>query len=215
MLVLINPDRAAVDVGAAPAAPIRPDHAARQRRLREDQRKRRLPSDHVTDDQNTFVTVDPADMGIVATGNVGPEGVEGGNIEVEWEINSYPLFAWAGPATAYGHQPVDLGLRASRRKPDGDLLDHGAQACMINGDCARPCVRPVSCGETCVSVNFNYHSELHPPQAIAITRTHRYRNSPQITRSPGATRADVWISPDGGGAGDGCFLTIGRALSRS
>ncbi len=45
------------------------------------------------------------------------------------------------------------------------------------------------------AVTFNYHSELHPPQAVAVTRTHGYRSSKTARFGKRATRTDVWINP--------------------
>src|SRR5215468_8861498 len=78
MLVLVNPEWAAVDVGmhSPPLSdPITVHGTVHFAKINE---AGDFPSDHVTDDQNTFVTLDAADMGFAATGNVGPEGVEAG-----------------------------------------------------------------------------------------------------------------------------------------
>jgi hypothetical protein len=208
MLVLVNPEWAAVDVGAhlPPLSdPIMLHGTVDLAKINEGGD---FPGDHLSDDQNTFVTVDPADMGFVATGNVGPEGVEAGNIEVEWEIGSYPLFAWAGAGdrfTGVGRWIWDCGH--PNADPTGTCSTTVSQACVIDSDCAAPLCPTCVAGETCVGVNFNYHSELHPPQAIAITRTHGYLSSRKFKGGRRATRTDVWISPDGGGAGDACFVT--------
>jgi hypothetical protein len=208
MLVLINPEWAAVDVGAhlPPLSdPITLHGTVDLAKINEGGD---FPSDHLTDDQNTLVSVDPVDMGIVATGNVGPEGVEAGNIEVEWEISSYPLFAWAGAGdrfTGVGRWIWDCGHPGA--DPTGTCSTTVGQACVVDGDCAAPLCPTCGTGETCVGVDFNYHSELHPPQAVAITRTHGYRSSRKSKGGRPATRTDVWISPDGGGAGDACFVT--------
>src|SRR5438552_2308754 len=63
-------------------------------------------------------------------------------------------------------------------------------------------------GETCMGTVFNYHSELHPPQAVAVSRLgagHAFSRRRKGGRL--ATRTDVWITPDGGGAGDRCVVT--------
>src|SRR5262252_4355997 len=73
MLVLVNPEWAAVDVGmhSPPLSdPITVHGTVHFAKINE---AGDFPSDHVTDDQNTFVTLDAADMGFAATGNVGPE----------------------------------------------------------------------------------------------------------------------------------------------
>ena len=208
MLVLINPEWAAVDVGmhSPPFSdPITVHGTVHFAKINE---SGDFPSDHVTDDQNTFATLDPADMGLVATGNVGPEGVEAGQMELEWEISSYPLFAWAGSGDRYtgvGRWIWDCG------HPNPDPVGHCsttmAQTCVIDSDCTPPLCPSCINGETCDGVNFNYHSELHPPQAVAITRTHGYRPAKRVRFGRRATRTDVWINPDGGGAGDACWQT--------
>ena len=55
--------------------------------------------------------------------------------------------------------------------------------------------------------DFNYHSEVHPLQAVAVSRIHGYDDSKESRGGGPATRTDVWISPNGGGAGDKCILT--------
>jgi hypothetical protein len=208
MLVLINPEWAAVDVGthSPPLSDQITVHATVD--FAKINEGGDFPGDHVTDDQNTFGTLDAAEMGVIATGNVGPEGVEAGQIELEWEIGSYPLFAWAGSGDRYtgrGRWIWDCGH--PNPNPAGNCSTTIAQTCAINSDCAAPLCPSCVGGETCVGVNFNYHSELHPPNAVAITRTHGYRPSKKLRFGRRATRTDVWISPDGGGAGDVCHLT--------
>src|SRR5215472_9315616 len=207
MLTLLNPEWAAIDVGShSPpfSDPITVHGTVHLAKINE---SGDFPSDHVTDDQNTFATLDASDQGLVATGNVGPHGVEAGQMELEWEISSYPLFAWAGTGDRYtgvgrwiwdcGHPDPD---------PVGNCSTSVLQQCAIDSDCAEASTICPACvaGETCVNVTFNYHSELHPPQAVAITRTHGYRSSKKVHFGKRATRTDVWINPDGGGAGDLC-----------
>lgn len=208
MLVLIDPSWAAVDVGSHSPPFSDPVTVHGTVNLAKINEAGDFPSDHITDDQNTFATLDAADQGLVATGNVGPAGVEAGQMELEWEISSYPLFAWAGTGDRYtgmGRWIWDCA------HPDPNPVGHCsttiAQMCVIDSDCAAPLCPSCVGGETCAGVNFNYHSELHPPQAVAITRTHGYRSSKKVRSGRRATRTDVWISPDGGGAGDACSLT--------
>ncbi len=208
MLVLVNPEWAPVDVGSHSPPVSDPVTIHGQVVHSKINEGGDFPSDHPTDDQNTFIAVDPADMGLVATGNVGPEGVEAGQIELEWEIGSYPLFAWAGKGDRYtgtGRWIWDCGHPSAN--PTGTCSTTMSQACIINNDCAAPLCPSCVVGETCVGVNFNYHSEVHPLQAVAISRIHGYRNSKRVRGGRPATRTDVWISPDGGGAGDACLVT--------
>jgi hypothetical protein len=208
MLVLINPEWAPVDVGTFLPPFSDPITVHGSIDLVKINEAGDFPSDHVTDDQNTLATLDPADMGFVSTGNVGPEGVEAGQIELEWEISSYPLFAWAGTGDRYtgvGRWIWDCGHPGAN--PVGHCSVTATQPCVVNADCAAPLCPGCIGGETCNGVNFNYHSELHPPQAVAVTRTHGYRPSKRVRFGRRATRTDVWINPDGGGAGDACWLT--------
>lgn len=215
MLVLINPEWAAVDVGShSPplSDPITVHATVNFSKINE---AGDFPTDHVSDDQNTFATLDPSEQGFVATGNVGPHGVEAGQIELEWEISSYPLFAWAGTGDRYtgtgrwiwdcGHPDPD---------PVGSCSTTLVESCVVNADCAAPHCPSCVAGETCTGVTFNYHSELHPPRAVAVTRTHGYRSSKTVRFGKRATRTDVWINPDGGGASDLCMEThLASALS--
>jgi len=214
MLVLIDPEWAAVDVGPhlPPFSdPITVHGIVNLSKINEGGD---FPSDHITDDQNTFATIEAPDQDFVATGNL--HGLEAGDMELEWEISSYPLFAWAGTGDRYtgvgrwiwdcGHPNVD---------PPGHCSATMAQACILDSDCAAPLCPSCVAGETCMGVTFNYSSELHPPQAVAITRTHGYRTSQQVHFGRRATRTDVWINPDGGGAGDACLLAhLGNPAAR-
>src|SRR5438093_8119173 len=167
------------------------------------------PGNHDSDDQNTLIDVDAADMGLVATGNVGPHGEEAGTLEWELEIGKYPLFAWAGPGdriTTVGRWIWDCG------HPDPDPLGTCSftmsQQCIVDSDCAQPGCPTCLPGETCAGTVFNYHSEIHPPQAVAVTRLGGgYSFNRRRRAGRRATRTDIWITPDGGGAGDRCVVT--------
>ena len=210
MLTLIDPEWAAIDVGShlPPFSdPITIHGTVVLAKINEGGD---LTADHESDDQNTFITVDPADQGLVATGNVGPHGEEGGQLEVEWELGKYPLFAWAGRGdrlTGVGRWIWDCGHPDP--DPPGACSVTMTQPCAIDSDCASPTCSGCMEGETCVGVTWNYHSELHPPQAVAVTRTGGYRRIArgEVRAGRRSTRTDVWISPDGGGAGDACVLT--------
>jgi hypothetical protein len=209
MLTLVNPEWAPVDVGAhlPPVSDPLTIHGTVD--LAKINEGGDFPADHVAVDENTFITVDPAEMDLVATGNVGAEGVEAGSLEVEWEVGRYPLFAWPGTGdrfTGVGRWIWDCGHPDP--DPEGTCSTTTSEACSIDTDCAAPVCPSCVAGETCVGVNFNYHSELHPPQAVAISRMGQgYSPSGENGGPRLATRTDVWISPDGGGAGDRCVLT--------
>ncbi|HTF34262.1 MAG TPA: hypothetical protein VK714_11260 [Myxococcota bacterium] len=208
MLVLLNPEWAALDVGTHTppfSDPVTIHGTIDFAKINE---SGDFPADHVTDDQNTYLFTDPADMGLVATGNVGPEGPEGGNMELEWELGSYPLFAWAGRGdrfTGVGRWIWDCGHPLPN--PTGTCSKTASQACVIDSDCGPPVCPGCLGGETCTGVNFNYHSEVHPLQAVAVSRIHGYDDSKESRSGGPATRTDVWISPNGGGAGDKCIVT--------
>jgi len=77
-LVLINPEWAAIEVGThtpPDADPITLHGTVTLAKINEGGD---FSGNHLTDDQNTFLDVDPADMEFVATGNVGPQGEEDG-----------------------------------------------------------------------------------------------------------------------------------------
>jgi len=209
MLNLLNPEWAAIDVGSH--LPPESDPAtlhgtvvfAKINEGGDD------PGDHDSDDQNTLIDVDAADMGLLATGNVGPHGEEAGNLEWELEIGKYPLFAWAGHGdriTTVGRWIWDCG------HPDPDPLgtcsSTMSQQCIVDSDCRQPGCPTCLPAETCVGTVFNYHSEIHPPQAVAVTRLGGgYSFSSRRRAGRRATRTDLWITPDGGGAGDRCVVT--------
>jgi len=208
-LVLINPEWAAIDVGThtpPDADPITLHGTVTLAKINEGGD---FSGNHLTDDQNTFLDVDPADMGFVATGNVGPQGEEDGQLEFELEIGSYPLFAWAGTGdrmTTVGRWIWDCGH--GNPDPEGACSSTASQACALDSDCAPPACVGCIAGETCVGTVFNYHSELHPPQAVAVSRPgagHAFSRRRKGGRL--ATRTDVWITAGGGGAGDRCVVT--------
>ncbi len=191
---LVNPEWAPVVAGASPySAPVLLHGTVTGSQVsRED-----FPSTHVTFDQNTSIDLDPADRGLLATGNAR----EDGELELEWETGSYPAWAWASAGdriVAAGRWIFDCG------HPDpipGTCADAGAAACVLDSDCAQ--------GVACRGAVVNYRSELHPPQAVAVIRS---GGAAPLARGDGilagpavpVTRADVFVSPGGGGAGDLC-----------
>ena len=156
---------------------------------------------HLTDDQNTFIVVDSEKNGLLATGNGGTTSCPGegcSQIEMEREIGKYPLFAWAGEGdriAAVGRWIFDCGHPDA--EPTGKCSNSSSTACVIDTDCPS--------GGTCTNPapTFNFRAELHPPQAIAVIRNKSKSN----TSNTPATRADVYISADAGGAGDTCTVT--------
>jgi hypothetical protein len=210
MLTLVDPEWAAIDVGShlPPLSdPITVHGTVARAKVNE---TGDFPASHLTYDQNTFVTVDAAEMGLIGTGNVSAHGVEAGNMEVELEYGKYPLFAWGGTGdrfTGVGRWIWDCGHPDP--DPAGTCSVTTSQACNIDSDCKPPVCPGCVGGETCGGTNFTYHSELHVPQAIAVSRVNQgYGFSKQVRSGRrAATRTDVWISSDLGGAGDLCPIT--------
>src|SRR2546422_784412 len=197
-LNLLNPEWAAIDVGAhlpPESDPVALHGTVVFAKINEGGDD---PGNHDSDDQNTLIDVDAADMGLVATGNVGPHGEEAGTLEWELEIGKYPLFAWAGAGdriTTVGRWIWDCG------HPDPDPLGTCSttmsQQCIVDSDCAAPGCPTCLPGETCVGTVFNYHSEIHPPQAVAVTRLGGgYSPGPRRPR-PRGPRARHWVTPAG------------------
>src|SRR5437867_189854 len=154
-----------------------------------------FPSTHLRADVNHFVLLDPEDSDRLATGN------DDGLIHFEWEAGVYPAWAWAGSGdrvVGLGRWIFDCGHPGA---VPGNCSATMSQQCVIDSDCPS--------GETCVGAHFNYSAEMHPPQATAAIRLGR--GAVLLTRAGApavpATRADIYVSPDAGGAGDRCIVT--------
>ncbi len=164
-----------------------------------------FPATHVRSDQNTIIQLDDADAFRLASGNLTP-GDEEGLIALEWEAGAYPAFAWAGVGdrvVALGRWIFDCG------HPDpapGHCSGTSSSSCVLDTDCRPPTCPSCGTGETCVGTTFAYRSELHPPQAVAAIRSGRGAVISGSDAVP-ATRADVFVSAFGGGAGDRCILS--------
>jgi hypothetical protein len=159
-----------------------------------------FPVTHTSNDQNTFVQLDPADEGRLATGN------GDGLFDLEWETGALPDWAWPSAGdriVARGRWIFDCGHPNPRP-----------------GTCSnspRPCLTLLDCGgAACNGTVFNYRSEMHPPEAAAVLRPIRGdviaagddEPRPQLT-----TRADVFVSAFGGSAGDECVLTHRNSIN--
>ena len=198
---LINPEWAPVVDGASPlSVPVLLHGTAADSHVsRED-----FPSTHVTHDQNTEIVLDEGDRGLLATGNA----AEDGNLELEWETGAFPTWAWPG----VGDRIVALGrwiFDCGHPDPAPGTCHGTTTACVLDSDCAA--------GVACDGTVFRYRSELHPPQATAVIRPAR---GAVLARGGGdgedrgdggpavrVTRADLYVSGDGGGAGDACVVT--------
>ena len=197
MLPAVNPEWAPVVNGSSPfTAPVLVHGTAVESHVS----KQDFPAGHVTFDQNTEIKLDAADSGFLATGNLAPSNLENGvaTLELEWETGSYPAWAWAGEGdriVALGRWIFDCG------HPD-PIPGHKAGTtipCLTDAD------QPA--GVPCVGAVFNYRSEMHPPQAVAVIRSGKAAQLDAAGRAVPATQADVFVSPDGGGAGDACVVT--------
>jgi hypothetical protein len=159
-----------------------------------------FPSNHVTFDQNTDLALDQADAGFLATGNLYPPNLVGGKpvLELEWETGSYPAWAWAG----VGDRMVVLGRWIFDCGHPSPIPGHGA----VSG---QPCLTAfdLPVGDQCLGAIFNYRSEMHPPQAVAVIRSGGGAVLQDGGRAVPAARADVYVSGDGGAGGDACVVT--------
>jgi hypothetical protein len=154
-----------------------------------------FPATHLRADVNHFVQLDAADAGRLATGN------DDGLIHTEWEAGVYPAWAWAGT----GDRLVGLGRWIFDCGHPGAIPGHCSvtmsTSCVLNGDCPS--------GETCMGTHYAYSAELHPPYATAAIRRGRGAivSSRAGATAVAATRADVYVSDQAGGAGDRCIIT--------
>ena len=155
-----------------------------------------FPGSHLSADYNAEIIPDINSR--LGTGNTNER------VEFEWEGAKFPMFAWSGEGDriiALGRWIFDCGHPDPG--PDGKCSNDSSRVCVVDADC----VSPGTC--TAPPPNFGYQSEMHPPQAVAVMRNkslpakHAGRTAPAIP----ATRADVYISADGGGAGDRCVVT--------
>ncbi|HEY6908604.1 MAG TPA: hypothetical protein VI356_04485 [Myxococcales bacterium] len=159
-----------------------------------------FPITHTSNDQNTFVQLDPADEGRLATGN------GDGLFDLEWETGALPDWAWPSPGdriVARGRWIFDCGHPNPRP-----------------GTCAnsaRPCLTLLDCGgAACNGTVFNYRSEMHPPEATAVLRPIRgdvLGGEDGERRAQATARADVFVSAFGGSAGDECVLTHRNSIN--
>lgn len=163
-----------------------------------------FPSTHIHSDVVMDVDLDPADADRAATGNDHPQ-----EMAFEWEARAYPAWAWPGAGdriVGLGRWIFDCGHPGAH---PGYCSVSGGRQCALDADCQAPLCTTCAGGETCVGTHFGYSSEMHPPQGTAVIRSGR--GGVVSTRAGSqpvlATRADVYLSPNGGGAGDRCVIT--------
>jgi Cys-rich repeat protein len=162
-----------------------------------------FPATHLRADVNEFLLLDAADSDRLATGN------DDGLGHLEWEAGVYPAWAWAGVGdrvVAMGRWIFDCGHTGAA---PGSCSVSTSRSCVLDGDCQPPLCPSCGTTETCVGTHYGYSSELHPPQATATIRAGR---GGIVSLRPGThpvpvTRADIFVSAEGGGAGDECILT--------
>jgi hypothetical protein len=129
---------------------------------------------------------------LLATGNTNDR------VEFEWEGDKLPMFAWSGEGDrmiALGRWIFDCGHPDPG--PLGQCSNNASRNCIVDDDC----VSPGTC--TTPPPSFGFQSELHPPQAVVLLRN----KAMTLGHTVPATRADVYISGDAGGAGDRCIVT--------
>lgn len=148
-----------------------------------------FPATHLSADYNAELI--PDDHGRLATGDERPGDK---TLEFEWEGDKLPMYMWSGEGdrlTAEGRWIFDCGH--ADPGPQGKCSNNASTVCNIDADCgAATCTNPAP--------TFNYQAELHPPHAVAVLRNKSSGATP-------ATRADVYISADAGGASDRCTVT--------
>jgi hypothetical protein len=140
-----------------------------------------LARTHRSYDMNTFVRPDPPDAGLVGTANAG------GNVEVEWEQDAFPLFAWptAGDRIdVLGAWVWDCGHFSPLGLNDQQHIQPGTQLGeLITGE----------------------KTEIHPPRMVVVQRAY------SSTSQWGEAETDVVISSDGTGAHAEAEQAAGRA----
>ena len=202
-LPAVNPEWAPVVNGSSPlSVPVMVHGTAVESHVsRED-----FPAGHVTFDQNIELQLDAADASFLASGNYFAPNLHDGKptLELEWETGSYPAWAWAGE----GDRVVALGrwiFDCGHPDPIPGLKQGTTIPCLTDAD--------APAGVPCIGAVFNYRSEMHPPQGVAVIRSGGAAMLRDSGRAVPVTRADVYVSADGGGAGDACVVTHKTSLN--
>jgi hypothetical protein len=202
-LPAVNPEWAPVLNGSSPfSAPVMVHGTAVESHVSRDD----FPAGHVTFDQNTELQLDAADASFLASGNYFAPNLHDGKptLELEWETGSYPAWAWAGEGdrvVAQGRWIFDCG----HPSPIPGVKQGTTIPCLSDAD--------APAGVPCIGAVFNYRSEMHPPQAVAVIRSGGAAMPGDAGRAVPVTRADVYLSADGGGAGDACVVTHKSTLN--
>jgi hypothetical protein len=209
-LTQVNPEWTPVVQDHSPLAPPVLFHgtAAESHISRED-----FPAGHISYDQNTELALDAEDQFRLATGN------DEGLLELEWEIAFFPDWAWPAP----GDRVIGLGrwiFDCGHADPVPGTCHGTPDPCLLDVDCAG--------GATCEGTVWNFRTELHPPQAVATIRSGQGAvlkhgddghdddgedDDDEGGRAVPVTRADIFVSANGGAAADACVVTHKNSLN--
>ena len=164
-----------------------------------------FPVDHGSSDATAELELDAADRNFAATGNGSDANAR---LEIEWESGKWPDWAWPGEGdriVALGRWIYDCGHDGAQA---GHCMADGARTCIVDADCQPPACSTCSAMDVCQGQHFQYSSELHPPYATAVLRQGRGgRVASETSVASAATRADIFVSVDGGSAGDRCVVS--------
>lgn len=163
------------------------------------------PGTHVRSDVNTFVQPDAEYQNLLGTGNDLSGGIP--ELALEWEAGAYPDWAWGST----GDRIAALGSWIFDCGHPGTVAGHcsvsTSRGCAVDSECVSPACSTCQSQETCVDAHFRYSSEMHPPYATAVMRSGRGAAVPTAASPPvPVTRTDIYVSTDGGAAGDACIL---------
>jgi uncharacterized repeat protein (TIGR01451 family) len=135
-----------------------------------------FPAVHDSHDQNTHLAVDPGFEGLLSDVN------DPGEIEMEWEIGTFP--------SETSGDPAERTFPRWAWPSDGDRL-------WLNGNWIFDCGHPDDVG----GVN-HYHSEIHPPRAVATMRQQLHTLPGTGTTPVPVTTTDLYIHGRAGFVGD-------------
>ncbi|HTM20186.1 MAG TPA: hypothetical protein VL172_06760 [Kofleriaceae bacterium] len=198
----VNPEWAAVEEGTAiDSAPVLVHGTVEQFIVsRQD-----FPASHLAYDAVPFLRLDEEDAWRLGTGNLTDE--EDGIMEIEWEAGAWPDWAWPGPGdrlAVMGRWIFDCGHPGGAPGTCSATTD---RPCVIDDDCRPPRCPDCGADETCAGEHFGYSTEIHPPHAAASIRLGRGGQLVDGGPAQPVSRADIYVSADGGPAGDRCTLT--------
>jgi uncharacterized repeat protein (TIGR01451 family) len=135
-----------------------------------------FPAVHDTHDQNTHLTIDPGYENLLSDVN------DPGEIEMEWEIGTFP--------SEVSGDPPERTFPRWAWPSAGDRV-------WLNGNWIFDCGHPVE-----VNGDNHYHSEIHPPRAIASMRQQLHTLPGTGTTPVPVTATDLYIHGRAGFVGD-------------